>query len=82
VFGKTDFDILETATLFCSLPQPEHPKASLRFNHCLTDCKSSFSFIVDFAALRDDQLIQILKRIPRSKWNWKLEVGVWSRPRF
>ncbi|GAX21385.1 hypothetical protein FisN_28Lh073 [Fistulifera solaris] len=76
VFGKTDFDILETATFFCSLTQPEHPKASLRFNHCLTDCKSSFPFIVDLAALRDDQLIQILET--NSKKQVELEIGSWS----
>jgi hypothetical protein len=76
VFGKTDAAILETATFFCSLPQPEHPKASLRFNHCLTDCTSCYPFIVDFAALREDQLIQILETNPKKQVD--LEIGSWS----
>ncbi|GAX25601.1 hypothetical protein FisN_28Hh073 [Fistulifera solaris] len=76
VFGKTDAAILETATFVCSLPQPEHPKASLRFNRSLTDCTSCFPFIVDFAALREDQLLQILETNPKKQV--ELEIGSWS----
>ncbi|GAX17686.1 hypothetical protein FisN_10Lu409 [Fistulifera solaris] len=76
ILGETDSAILETATFFCSLRLPEDERTSLQFNKWLWDYKQNFPFIIDFASLRDDQLIRILESNPTRQ----LELGMssWS----
>jgi hypothetical protein len=76
VLGKADAAVLETATFFCSVRHPEHPKAYLRFHQCLPEDEGNLPFNVDFAALRGDQLTNILEsNLSRQV---ELEIGSWS----
>jgi hypothetical protein len=62
--GKTDAAILETAMFFCSLKHPCCTGASLQFNNCLFNEKKKktiLPLVVDFAALREDQLSRIME---------------------
>jgi hypothetical protein len=76
VYGATDEAVLETVTFFCSLPHANVAESVLCMSYNLIDTAINLQSVVDFAALREDQLIRILKSNPKRQL--ELEIGSWS----
>ncbi|GAX16387.1 hypothetical protein FisN_10Hu384 [Fistulifera solaris] len=76
VYGTTDEAVLETVTFFCSLPHSNVAESVLCMSYNLIDTAINLQSVVDFAALREDQLIRILQSNPKRQL--ELEIGSWS----